>query len=167
MAVVTEEEGIKKPRKWSPGELLNIAAYPASAIIGLSVAHANTEEKSFEKLKDGPLKDIADGIRSDIVKASVRVDGEKKSFIPDVNEEIAEIRRKGRTDLKEAASVLGFKNIFKHYQNLNKLNKQSVHIESLTASGITLGALLMVANSKNIFKEMSGKDQDQDKGNSR
>lgn len=166
MAVATEEEKNidKEDKNWTPGKVLGVVAYPASAAVALSVAHANIEEKSFEKLKEGPLKKIAEGIRQKITDVSVKVEIDPKTlepietFVPNVSEKIADIRKKGRIELKEAASVMGFKNISDHYnKNLNIHNRHVVNIESLTAGAITLGVLLTISNSTNILKELFGK----------
>ncbi len=150
----------KKEKKLGAGAVLNAAAYPISAAVGYHVLHSDVIQESYEGVKEAVFSNDRDGNRENLKKAWNNPDGTPN---PKAKEEFTRIRPEYNEKRVDEFSKRGWKNIKDHFKTLPVHAQNKVIINALTASGITLGALLMVANSKNVFNDLFGNGDDNGK----
>jgi hypothetical protein len=144
----------KKEKKLGAGAVLNAAAYPISAAVGSYVLVKDVHHESYERLRDSVFSELREKNINKLIGAR---DGKNPS------EEIAKIRQGFDNERAAIFEKMGFTSLKRHFDNLPIPYKNKVVINALTASGITLGALLLVANSKNVFNELLGNGEDNGK----
>lgn len=138
-------------------EWLNILAYPVAAISGALVwrtqvyeeSHASHDGKgAFDDLKEKSRDEYKSIInRTDISPEEIN----KKIHTNNVN------FREGRRQILERMNV---NNLWDHFKDLSSHSKNNALISGFTVTGIALGVMLTVANSKSFLGGKSEEAKD-------
>lgn len=155
--------------------MIKIAAYPIAAISGFAVMNRDVHSSAYQKAKGvvgNPLfKDIADTYEPQFTKnaeALMRKDN------PISQQEFSAIDMKIKTAHSNAVSkrieklglgneFFGLKNFSTKWNYINRSKRQQAMINGLTVSGIAIGALLTIGNSKVLGDMLSTPDDSHEK----
>ncbi len=157
-APTENKEGKRGFREW-----LNILAYPVAAISGGWVWKNHVDQEfwgthgrkgAFKPLEqDSEIKynGVMENLKSDKTLSSEQ----RREMINSCRPEFSKARKDFSRD------VMGFKNTFHYYGSIARHAKDNALISGFTIFGVSLGAMLMVANSKHF---LGGKDEENKKG---
>jgi hypothetical protein len=141
-----------------------IASYPVGLIAGYKVATTHVRDEATRNLSHTSLYKDLQEIRQQKGNA-LREELESKSARPieTITKELQELEStfyKGRTERLEKAGIKSTRDYWKH---LRASEKFGAVIQGATVSSIIIGAVILMTQSKDIFKDLF----DKDKSNSR
>ena len=141
---------------------LNILAYPVSLISGLLVwrtqvyeeSHSSHDRKgAFEDFKTPSLKEY-NGIVKDVTTTNSNIPTDEKRGKFRTNRKVFSENR----DIK--LKQMGFSNVFHHFGEISSHARNNALMSGFTIFWVSLGAMLMVANSKSVFGSKSEENKD-------
>jgi len=154
--IKTEEKSAKK--EWNFNRVLGIAAYPVSIVTGLFYAHDHVRYASLKKFRrHGEFLTNSD--EWDKVKAKIKNGIESEEGV-DIKDDIITIGEKFTEEADKKFAKIGYKDWLDHFTTLNRYDKVDVLEKFGTVSGITLGVLLTIANSKSLLAQINDKDDE-------
>jgi hypothetical protein len=160
-----ENKAEPKRKKLDASTLLNIIAYPFSGAVGLYVARKDIYDSSYETLREAMFSKQRAVLTENIEKSSNLNDGSPN---PHAKDDVFRMREQYDKSRSQFYKGRGWRNVKDHFDTLPFGKKNRIAIDALTVTGITLGSLLLIANSKNVFNELFGKESDEkDKGRGR
>jgi len=154
-------------------KILKVVAYPVAAISGLWVAGREVHNGVYQKASSVEGNPIFGDIRSQFKpqytkNAEEAVSGaiSKEVFLANefaikTEHSRAIGERLEKIGFSNRNQGFGFKNFAAKWKYVNNGTKQSAIIQGLTVSGIAIGAMLTIANSKSII-DYFAKDKDKD-----
>ncbi len=151
------------------GKTLKVLAYPIAAGIGFVVAKTKIEDHTYDELKKrGAFKDIQDEhaqTLSDIVENAAEQairDNKPTNILKATAAEHASYTNLVKERLK------GFKldSLVNKYNYINKSDRQRAVLDGFTSSGIAIGAILAIGNSKTLTHLFSKHSPESNKQNS-
>lgn len=151
-----------KKNKISASDALTVVAYPISAAAGLYAAKQNIRDHSSKyHRKIGTFQGIEDLERQtkEAVEKAEATGGNPRLEMAKGVERVEEFKA---TRFKQ----MGYKSVLHNFRDLTENGRTEAVVVGLTVTGITLGALLMIANSKNTFDKIFG-HADKDTGASK
>ncbi len=149
-----------KEKTLGAGALLNAAAYPVSGAVGAYVAGKDIYDSSYETLREPMFSKQRADLMKKIEELATNSDGSPN---PNAKDEVVKMREQYDKSRTEFFKARGWRDIRDHFKTLPFSKKNRMAIDALTAAGVTLGALLLVANSKNVFNDLFGKGEDNGK----
>lgn len=161
---IKEEPKVQKPRKvldWNA--VLNLVSYPLAGLAGFYAFKQNVRKDSVEyHTKLGNFDKSTAKMMSQAKEAAANGGA---PYGNTVQEAMATIREKYEDAKSQKFQKMGYKSVVDNWKDIADNNKMEAITTGFTVAAITLGALLMVANSKEIFKPLF-KDEgaDKDKG---
>jgi hypothetical protein len=140
----------------------NVFAYVSSVASGAYVMDLGIRKAAYKNwvTKDifKPLQDKYEGLYRDII--DVATHDNRLQTIEKVVENNEEYRSKVQTFFREK----GFENIHDYWRILTRNQKAQNWVEGLTVTGISLGAMLTVINSKSWKKYFGAEENENDRG---
>ncbi len=156
-----EPKADKKRGKLDVSAVLTAVAYPISGAAGYYAAKQNIRKDSVEwHTKLGTFDSSTAKMMSQAKDASAKGGGE---FGSNMQEAMANIRGKYEAAKSRKFQKMGYRSIRHNWNDLADNSKMEAITVGFTAAFISLGALLMIANSKDIFKPLFKDDSEQDK----
>lgn len=153
-APTENKEGKRGFREW-----LNILAYPISAAIGIYAGRENIRQNSYEMFKrQGAFDQLIADTKAEADK--IRAKAENPDY--SVSKEIKKVRDNFGEKVSKLFKKWKYNTMLDHFSTLSSQAKHESLIVGGTVTGIALGAMLMIANSKNIF---NGKNRDKEEDN--
>ncbi len=161
------EEKIAEQKDSAVARFLRIAAYPISLFSGLWVLKNDVHDMTYENLKrygafDKILK-VMQPRNSSNVQARVNDEITKEVFLErafGANGTKHEYSKQVADQMEHMGLGGGWSNFRQQWQYIRKGGQRSAVINALTVTGITIGAILTIANTKTI-RELFSKDPDQ------
>ncbi len=159
----------KQPEKedklhWA-NRMLKVVAYPIAAISGLWVTYTSTHAKFNQDVR--PLKEFQaiekkfTALRQDMVTRCDRGIIDTSTL----RAESHKLKLDNRVAISAQLEKLGLDGVVDKWCSLSRNKRQLTIVEGLTVSGIAIGAMLSIANSKALIELFAGKEE-QDKGQS-
>lgn len=145
---------------------IKVLAYPFSAVIGYWVTRSHIRNSTYDNLKEhGGFSDILpshdEGLRKSIGGAVERVN---RGEIVEIVKETAPLQHEYTAAIRNRFRQMGVGDLSKQWGFIHKTQKHQAMLDGLTATGITLGSLLVIANSKAIGKLFQRRDKDESAG---
>lgn len=138
-----EEKNIHDHNKWTFNRILNIAAYPISLAAGLFYARDHVRQSSLDRFRRHGIS--TSDSWADIHKKMKS--GEIVDVKPDIIKKTSDYTKATEAIFKRS----GLNSTLDHFKVLNPYGKADVLEKFGTVFGISLGALLLIANSKSVF----------------
>ncbi len=139
-------------------KVLKVAAYPVSGFIGWWVSRNQIRHYTFEKLNDrGGLSDVIDDVEhGDAKLKEITLEAVKKIKQPgvmvDLGKEGRPVEKRYTAAIRERFERLGLNTVGKQSEYIYKPQFHKALLEGFTALSISLGAMLILANSKSLSK---------------
>jgi hypothetical protein len=142
--------------------VLKMAAYPAAALSGFWATSVNVHNSAYNKAKAlGAFDDI---LETATTRSKSEVEARRKGQIS--LEEFSEKWPKSKLAFQEAAEArmkyMGLDSFKNKWKYMAKESKQEAVLVGLTVTGIAIGALLTIANSKTVGN-LFGSEKDDSK----
>ncbi len=146
-----------KENKRGASGWLNVLAYPISLISGLLVWRTQVYEESYASHnRKHDFDDISEKHLNINAKVRDNPNLEPSEKLKGINNNIENFN--DARDIKFRS--MGYKNVFDHHSSISGSAKNNALIAGFTVTGIALGVMLMVANSKNLFGGKSEENKD-------
>lgn|GEM_PF-5611605 len=145
------EKAEKKRRKLDTTGVLNLLSYPAALASGAAAAWQYIRQESFEVMRRwGKLKEPFGKDRKSFDNYASELTNSIKITDPNAHEKLAQARKKIEVKKEELFESAGLKPIHKRLKILAKNNKFEALGWGIGGATVTLGAYLILANSKDI-----------------
>ncbi|MEZ5692147.1 MAG: hypothetical protein R3D71_10870 [Rickettsiales bacterium] len=140
----------KENEQGKVGRFLNVAAYPLSIGAGYYVTDKQIYNSSREQLsRRGAFKEDCEKMK----EAGKQVLGEAENLSGEqVREKFKSIANTFEESVDKTFNKMGYKNMFHHFDHLPAHDRNSAIVNGLFAFGVSIGALLSVANSRILLK---------------
>jgi hypothetical protein len=147
-------------RKDTPfSKALKLLTYPVSALVGYKIMKSQIRDATYDNLKRyDAFEDIRPAHHDQLHKMIERF---QKGEPVNILKETVRQQEKYQAQLTARFKELGLGTIEKQWEFIHKSQKQNVLLNGFTAAGITIGALLTMANSKSFVDVL---DQSQENG---
>lgn len=151
-----------KENKRGAGGWLNILAYPVSAVSGFLVWKNHVVQEFWGTHgRRGAFKNVGDAytieydkVMEELNKPNNLSDAEKRAKVNAIRPAFD-----GSRDTF-AREKMGFRNVFHYHSSIARHARDSALISGITIFGVSLGAMLMVANSKSFLGGKSEENKD-------
>ena len=172
-----------EPTRTAFSKVLGVLAYPIAAVPGIFVAKAGIREAIYDKYAGkGGFADLQNQYAADFHKITgidpAEVRSERRGNNKVARTELKYVREETRDAVaaldremfkaveKKFAEKWNMHNVFDYWKNINANQKINTAFMALTVSGVALGALLTIANSRTLSKlgTRKGKDDDPSPG---
>jgi len=137
------------------GKLLHIVAYPIAAISGIWAANASVHNHAYDMAKKlGAFDDL-------LAKATPKSKCDAHELLAGkitTDEYVArsaKIKETWQVEGLKRMEELGLNSFSRKWKYMARAARQETILTSLTAAGIAIGALLTIADSKNVLEENS------------
>lgn len=140
---------------------LNILAYPVSAFSGFLVWKNHVYQESLgTRERKGDFKDLQEKSKEEYAVINNEIKTNKS--LSDLEKREKQYQHRINYDKGREAILKekGFTNIFHHYKGIASHARDNALISGLTIFGVSLGAMLMVANSKSFLGGKSEEAKD-------
>ena len=161
-----------KPEANPINKILQVAAYPISALSGFWAAHWRVHGDTYNNLKRfDAFKDIhQEGVPGGLDMRN-RKNVQDRILHPETHsvEKFLEISKLTKSEYSQKVSARmeqyglggGMTNFKRKWEYINSPAKLEATLVGLTVTGVALGAMLTVANGKSLFEIMSGNAEEE------
>lgn len=152
----TETKKEKGGQHLDTNAALNLAAYPISGAAGYYAFKQDVRKNSVEyHTKTGNFDKITAVMQGQIKEA---VANKGKPYGENMQEAMAFIREKYEAAKSRKFQKMGYKSVLDNWKDIADNNKMEAITTGFTVAFISLGAMLTLANRKEIFKPLFKKD---------
>lgn len=156
--LLDEDDSKLSDRPTTFAKVLKVSAYPLAAASAYIYGRRGIRDGLYDSLKKRGVFDDELAYHNEKFRAILPPPGIAK----DISEEFAPLHREFSEQVTKQFHDLGFTNTRKCLKGLHDTKKLNTLMTAVTAAGITLAAVLTIADSKTKFTRLLKTDEEQE-----